>query len=55
MGSPVDESARPGRQGVDAPLGEQDRIAGGVGELPYAGGDVDGVADEGELELGDLR
>jgi hypothetical protein len=51
MESPVDESGRSRRQGVDALLGEKDRVAGGFGELLDAGGDVDGVTDEGELEL----
>src|ERR1700744_2287530 len=51
MGSPVDESGRSRRQGVDAPLGEKDRVTGGFGELLDAGCHVDGVTDEGELEL----
>ena len=51
MESPVDESGRSRRQGVDALLGEKDRVAGGFGELLDAGGDVDGVTDQGELEL----
>ena len=51
MGSPVDESGRSRRQGVDALLGEKDRVAGGFGELLDAGCHVDGVTDEGELEL----
>ena len=38
-------------QGVDGLVGEQDRVAGGLGELLDAGGDVDGVTDQGELEL----
>jgi hypothetical protein len=32
-------------------VGEKDRVTGGLGELLYAGSDVDGVADQGELEL----
>ena len=51
MRSPVDESGRSRSQGVDGLLGEQDRVAGGLGELLDAGGDVDGVADQGELQL----
>ena len=31
--------------------GEKDRVAGGLGELLDAGRDVDGVADQSELEL----
>ena len=38
-------------QGVDGLLGEQDRVTGGLGELFDAGSDVDGVADQGELQL----
>src|SRR5271156_5788907 len=51
MESPVDESERSRRQGVDALLGEKDRVAGRLGELLDAGGDVDGVTDQSELEL----
>src|SRR6516165_6118184 len=51
MESPVDESGRSRSQGVDALLGEKDRVAGGFGELLDAGSDVDGVTDEGELQL----
>src|ERR1700739_1967485 len=51
MGSPVDESGRSRRQGIDALVGEKDRVAGGFGELLDAGCDIDGVTDEGELEL----
>src|ERR1700716_742616 len=51
MEYPVDESKRSNNQGVDALLGEQDRVTGGLGELLNAGSDVDGVADQGELKL----
>src|SRR5215467_8212543 len=51
MESPVDESGRSRRQGVDALLGEKNRVAGGFGELLDAGRDNHGVTDEGELEL----
>ena len=51
MESPVDESGRSRRHGVDALLGEKNRVARGFGELLKAGSDVDGVTDEGELEL----
>src|SRR5215469_320014 len=51
MESPVDESGRSRRQGVDALMGEKDRVAGGFGELLDAGCHVDGVTDEGELQL----
>jgi hypothetical protein len=51
MESPVDESRQSRRQGVDALLGEKDRVAGGFGELLDAGCHVDGVTDERELEL----
>lgn len=36
---------------MDALLGEQDGVAGGLGELLDAGGHVDGIPDEGELQL----
>jgi hypothetical protein len=51
MASPVGESGRSTSQGVDALAGEKDRVTGGLGELLDARGDVDGVADQGELEL----
>ena len=51
MESSLDESGRSRCQGVDALLGEKDGVAGGFGELLDAGRDVDGVTDEGELEL----
>ena len=51
MESPVDESRRSNNRGVDALLGEQDRVTGGLGELLDAGSDVDGVTDQGELQL----
>ena len=51
MESPVDESGRSRRQGVDALLGEKDRVAGGFGELLDAGCDIDRVTDQGELQL----
>src|SRR6516225_11117564 len=51
MESPVDESARSRRQGVDALVGEKDSVAGGFGELLDTGCHVDGVADQGELQL----
>ena len=38
-------------QGVDALLGEKDRVAGGFGELFNAGRDVDSVTDQSELQL----
>ena len=38
-------------QGVDALAGEKDRVAGGLGELLDAGGDIDGVTDQGELQF----
>ena len=38
-------------QGVDALVGKKDRVAGGLGELLDAGSDVDGVADQGELQF----
>lgn len=38
-------------EGIEGVLGEEDGVACGLGELFDAGGDVDGVADEGELEL----
>src|SRR6201999_3916825 len=51
MESPVDESGRSRRQGVDALLGKKDRVTGGFGELLDGGCHVDGVTDEGDLEL----
>src|ERR1700739_1004162 len=51
MESPVDESGRSKRQGVDALLGEKDGVAGGFGELLDAGCDVDGVTNQRELQL----
>src|ERR1700722_14262069 len=51
MKSSVDEAGRTSRQGIDALLGEKDRVAGGFGELLDAGSDIDRVADEGELQL----
>ena len=33
MGSPVDEAGRWRHQGVDSLVGEQDGVAGGLGEL----------------------
>src|ERR1700742_972984 len=51
MGSPVDEGGRSMRQSSNALLGDKDRVAGGFGELLDAGCHVDGVTDEGELEL----
>ena len=51
MGSPVDESERLRSQGVDALLGKKDSVAGGLGELLDAGSHVDGVTDQGELQL----
>ena len=47
MESPVDERGRSRRQGVDALLGEKDRVACCFGELLDAGCHVDGVTDEG--------
>ena len=32
-------------------VGEKDRVTGGLGQLLYAGGDIDGVTNQGELEL----
>src|SRR4051794_17264335 len=49
--SPVGESGRSGNQGVDGLLGQKDRVAGGLGELLNTGSDVDGVTDQGELQL----
>src|ERR1700739_4193730 len=51
MESPVDESGPSRRQGIDALLGEKDRVAGGFGELLDAGCDIDRVTDQGELQL----
>src|SRR5271155_980873 len=51
MESPVDESGRSRRRGVDALLGEEDRVAGGLGELLDAGSDVEGIPDQSEREL----
>ena len=51
MRSAIEESGWSGRQGVGALLGEQDGVAGGLGELFDTGGHVDGVTDEGELEF----
>jgi hypothetical protein len=48
---PVGESGRSSNQGVDGLVGEKDRVTGGFGELLDAGSDVDGVTDQGELEL----
>ena len=45
---------RPGgrdTQGVDGLFGDEDRVAGGLGQLFDAGSDVDGVADQSELQL----
>jgi hypothetical protein len=38
-------------EGVDGLVCEKDRVTGGLGELLDAGCDVDGVTDQGELEL----
>ena len=51
MQATVDEFGWSRSQGVDALLREQDRVAGGLGELFDAGGDVDGVTDQRELQL----
>ena len=51
MESLVDESGRSRRQGIDALLGEKDRVPGGFGEVLDTSSDVDGVTDEGEPEL----
>ena len=51
MGSPVGESSRARGEGIGGLLGEKDCVAGGLGELLDAGGDVDGVADQRELQL----
>ena len=51
MESPVDKSERSRRQGFDALMGEKDSVAGGFGELLDAGCHVDGVTDQGELQL----
>jgi hypothetical protein len=51
MESPVDQPGRPRRQGIHALLSEQDRVAGGLGQLLDAGSHVDGATDEGELGL----
>ena len=51
MRSPVGQSGRSRSQGVDGLVGKKDRIPGGLGELLDAGSDVDGVTDQGELEL----
>src|SRR5688500_11712990 len=48
---PVDEAGGWLGESVERVLGEEDGVAGRLGELFDAGGDVDGVADEGELEL----
>jgi hypothetical protein len=50
VGSPVGQSGRSGREGVDGLLSKKYRVAGGFGELLDVGRDVDGVTDEGELE-----
>jgi hypothetical protein len=47
----VGERGRSRSQGVNGLAGEKDCVAGGLGELLDAGCDVDGVADQGELEL----
>jgi hypothetical protein len=51
MRSPVDKSGRSRHQRVDALAGKQDRVTGSFGELLDAGRDVDGVADQSELQL----
>ena len=51
MGSPAHESGPPSCQSIDGLLSEQDRVAGGLGELLHASRDVDGVPDRRELEL----
>ena len=51
MRSPVGQSERSRNQGVDTLVSEKDRVAGGFGELLDTGRDVDGVTDQGELEL----
>src|SRR5262245_56566331 len=51
MRTPVGKSGRSRNQGTNGLISEEDRVAGGLGELLDAGRDVDGVADQGELEL----
>src|SRR6476659_9301497 len=51
MRSTVDEFGWSRRHSVDGLLGEKDGVTGGLGELFDAGGDVDGVTDQGELQL----
>jgi hypothetical protein len=51
MGSPVDEGGWSIRQSSNALLGDEDRIAGGFGELLDAGCHIHGVTDKGELQL----
>ncbi len=51
MWSTVGKSARRRYHGVHAAIREKDRVTGGLGELFDAGSDVDGVADQSELQL----
>src|ERR1700755_1183641 len=51
MESPVDESRQSRRRGVDALLGEKDRVAGGFGELLDTGSALAGVTVGGNLKL----
>src|SRR6478735_7901565 len=49
--SPGGEPGRSRNQGGDGLVSEKDCVAGGLGELLDARGDVDRVADQGELEF----
>src|SRR5881227_1609289 len=51
MESAVGETARSSNQSVDGLLSEKDYVPGGLGELLDTGRDVDGVTDQGELQL----
>ena len=51
MKPPVGEVGRSRSQRIDGLLGEKDCVTGGLGELLDAGCDIDGVTDQGELQL----
>src|ERR1700758_2778821 len=51
MKPPVGEGGRSRSQRINGLLGEKDCVTGGLGELLDAGCDIDGVTDQGELQL----
>src|SRR4051812_21489719 len=51
MASPVGERGRPRYQGINSLLGEQDGVAGGLGQLLDARRHVHRIADQRELQL----